>query len=314
MNTVADARVPGGANLFTLSVVSHGQGLLVERLLSDLAHLAPPLLAQVIVTRNLPEAPPRAPANLAVPLRFIDNPQPKGFGANHNAAFALCETGWFAVVNPDIRLPQDPFPALLAAGAAAVGLVAPVVLEADGRVADSARALPTPAALLRRHLWRGSDRTVTAADTHGPLPAGSPAPTSSPAPTGSPGPAAQAPHPACASRCTSTPAPAAWYAGMFLALRREACAAVGGFDERYHLYCEDVDLCARLRLAGWQLRQAPAARVVHEAQRASRRSLRHLGWHLRSLARLWTSDAWRRYRALLAAEQAARASGPGTEH
>jgi GT2 family glycosyltransferase len=91
---------------------------------------------------------------------------------------------------------------------------------------------------------------------------------------------------------------------MFLAIRSEAFEAIGGFDERYHLYCEDVDLCARLRLAGWQLRQARDAVVVHDARRASRRSLRHLGWHLASMTRLWRSDAWRRYRALIASEGA----------
>ncbi len=266
MENAADARGPAGARSFTLSVVSHGQGPLLEHLLSDLAALAPPLLARVIVTRNLCEPCPRVPANLAVPLQLIDNPRPKGFGANHNAAFAHSDTDWFVVANPDIRLPADPFPALLRAGAPGVGLVAPTVLEPDGRTADSARPLPSPAALLRRYL--GGRRTAR--------------------PSG----------------------PPAWYAGMFLALRREAYTAVRGFDERYHLYCEDVDLCARLRLSGWQLRQAGDARVVHAAQRASRRSLRYLGWHLQSLARLWRSDAWRRYRALLAAEQRGRGASP----
>ena len=253
MIATADVPAPAGAGRFTLSVVSHGQGALVEALLSDVARLAPALLAQVIVTRNLPEAPIRTPADFPVPLHFIDNPRPKGFGANHNAAFTRAQGGWFAVVNPDIRLPHDPFPALLQAGSEGVGLVAPRVIEADGRIADSARPLPTPLALLRRHLG-GTEGT----------------------------------------------APAAWYAGMFLALRDDAFRAVDGFDERYHLYCEDVDLCARLRLAGWQLRQAPDARVIHDARRASRRSVRHLAWHLGSLARLWTSDAWRRSRTLLA--------------
>lgn len=255
----ADVPAPAKAERFTLSVVSHGQGALVQALLSDVARLAPPLLAQVIVTRNLPEAPIRPPGDFPVPLRFIDNPRPKGFGANHNAAFALAQGEWFAIVNPDVRLPHDPFPALSRAGQEGAGLVAPQVTEADGRIADSARPLPTPLALLRRHLG-GSE---------------------------------------CA-------APPAWYAGMFLAVRREAFSAVAGFDERYHLYCEDVDLCARLRLAGWPLRQAPDARVIHDARRASRRSLRHLAWHLGSLARLWTSDAWRRYRKLLARERDAR--------
>lgn len=233
-------------------------------MLEDLAR-AGPLLARVVVTRNLPEPWQPACAHPTASLVVIDNDRPKGFGANHNCAFAHCETEWFVVANPDLRLPADPLPVLLAAGTAGVGLVAPEVLESDGSIADSARPLPTPAALIRRYLPAGTVR-----------------------------PGNEAPQ---------------WYAGMFLAIRREAFESIGGFDERYHLYCEDVDLCARLRLQGWRLRQATQAQVMHEAQRASRRSLRHLGWHLRSLLRLWTSDAWRRYRALLATEQAERRRG-----
>jgi GT2 family glycosyltransferase len=45
--------------------------------------------------------------------------------------------------------------------------------------------------------------------------------------------------------------------------RREALAAVGGFDERFFLYEEDVDLCLRLRRAGWRVLYTPRAEVVH---------------------------------------------------
>ncbi len=80
-----------------------------------------------------------------------------------------------------------------------------------------------------------------------------------------------------------------WLAGMFLLLRREAFAAVGGFDERFHMYCEDADLCLRLQLAGWRVRLVEDVAVVHAAQRASRRSWQHLRWHLTSLLRHWFS-------------------------
>jgi GT2 family glycosyltransferase len=63
------------------------------------------------------------------------------------------------------------------------------------------------------------------------------------------------------------------------------------------MYCEDVDLCLRLQLAGYRLVEAPQARVVHDAHRASRRSLRHLVWHLRSLWRLWHSTPYQRFLA-----------------
>jgi N-acetylglucosaminyl-diphospho-decaprenol L-rhamnosyltransferase len=52
--------------------------------------------------------------------------------------------------------------------------------------------------------------------------------------------------------------------GAALVVRRDAWDAVGGFDERYFMYGEDLDLSLRLRLAGWGVGIAPAARVAHD--------------------------------------------------
>jgi GT2 family glycosyltransferase len=51
--------------------------------------------------------------------------------------------------------------------------------------------------------------------------------------------------------------------GAALLVRREAYEEIGGFDERYFCYFEDVDLCFRLRLRGWRVLQSPDAVVVH---------------------------------------------------
>ncbi len=85
-----------------------------------------------------------------------------------------------------------------------------------------------------------------------------------------------------------------WYAGMFLLIRSSAYAAIGGFDERFFLYCEDYDLCARLHLKSYKLIQDPSISVVHDPQRHSRTRGRYSWWHLKSIARVWTSRyLWR---------------------
>ena len=89
-----------------------------------------------------------------------------------------------------------------------------------------------------------------------------------------------------------------WVNAACLVLPTSVWRDVGGFDERYFMYCEDVDLCLRLRLRGLGLVKAPA-HIVHAGQRASRRSFSHLAWHVRSLLRLWNSPVYRQAQHLL---------------
>ncbi|MEO6121368.1 MAG: glycosyltransferase family 2 protein [Acidimicrobiales bacterium] len=56
---------------------------------------------------------------------------------------------------------------------------------------------------------------------------------------------------------------AEWVSGSCFLVRRTAWEALGGFDEAYFMYAEDVDLCWRARRAGWRVGFEPAARVVH---------------------------------------------------
>ncbi len=246
----------------TLSVISHEQHSMVDVLLATLAGIAAPELARIVITQNLPERSTSASGLDLPPVQVIRNPRPRGFGANHNSVFGHVDTEFFAIVNPDISLTHNPFPALLEALRAGAGVAAPTVLEPDGTVADSARALLTPWELLARRL---------------------------------PG--------------YRPPATPAWFAGMFVVFRTDAFAKVGGFDERYFMYCEDFDICARLRLAGWPLALVRDASVVHAAQQLSHRSLRHLRWHIGSLMRTWASPTIWHYRTLLGRDAAATAEG-----
>jgi N-acetylglucosaminyl-diphospho-decaprenol L-rhamnosyltransferase len=83
------------------------------------------------------------------------------------------------------------------------------------------------------------------------------------------------------------PISADWMLAAFLLLRREMLDELGGFDEGYRLYGEDIDLCYRAAKAGWERWYVPQATVQHEhAAVTDRRFLtRQTLWHWRSIAR-----------------------------
>lgn len=60
-----------------------------------------------------------------------------------------------------------------------------------------------------------------------------------------------------------------WVSGSAMMLRRETFEAVGGFDEGFFMYCEDVDLCKRLHEAGWRVEYVPEASVEHKVGASS---------------------------------------------
>jgi N-acetylglucosaminyl-diphospho-decaprenol L-rhamnosyltransferase len=86
-----------------------------------------------------------------------------------------------------------------------------------------------------------------------------------------------------------------WVVGAAMMIRRSAYEEVGGWDERYFLYCEDVDFCRRCALAGWEVAYLPRIRLRHRFRReseAGRRGARavaarrrHYASHARLFAR-----------------------------
>jgi GT2 family glycosyltransferase len=85
-----------------------------------------------------------------------------------------------------------------------------------------------------------------------------------------------------------------WVSGAFLLVPATVWSELAGFDERFVMYCEDVDFCLRLQLAGRRLVRAEA-KAVHGAARASRRPGRRMAWHVLSLLRLWLQPPLWRY-------------------
>lgn len=235
----------------TVSIVSHGQQALILPLLEQLERHCGTVIERVVLTVNIPEPMDYINSVRSISLVCVTNPEPRGFGANHNAAFRHCSTPWFLVLNPDIRIDSDIPGALTALAQNHDGLLAPRVIEPDKAKPEPHRGLITPWEILARNR-----------------------------------PNYQAPR------------QPTWIPGMFMLLRSAAYQQIHGFDERFFMYGEDFDICARLRLAGWSIHMADHLQVRHEAQRASRRDWRHRQWHLVSLLHVWSSRAFWRYRAL----------------
>jgi N-acetylglucosaminyl-diphospho-decaprenol L-rhamnosyltransferase len=77
-----------------------------------------------------------------------------------------------------------------------------------------------------------------------------------------------------------------WVAATAIAIRREAFEAVGGFDESFFFFVEDVDLCRRLGAAGWEVWFEPRARITHVWGGSwTKQPLRFLLMHQRNLYR-----------------------------
>jgi N-acetylglucosaminyl-diphospho-decaprenol L-rhamnosyltransferase len=56
-----------------------------------------------------------------------------------------------------------------------------------------------------------------------------------------------------------------WTSGSFMVARADALAAAGPMDERFFMYCEEPDLCLRVKRAGWEVRHLPFMTIIHHA-------------------------------------------------
>ena len=230
-----------------LSVVSHGHREHLSALMGDL-NAQGMELEQTRVLANIPEKFSGFDVFAQEKVQITYNDFPMGFGANHNKNLSSSSADYYLIINPDVRLTSNPIPELLAIFDAdpSVGLVAPRVTNSDGFIEDSVRRFPSLLDLVKKAL--GNDQGQVELK-HGEI------------------------------------ANVPWVAGMFMLVRSDVFKALGGFDESFYLYYEDVDLCARIHRAGYKVCVAGKATVIHNAQRDSRRKLKFMIWHLRSMAR-----------------------------
>ncbi|NMH99810.1 glycosyltransferase family 2 protein [Pseudonocardia sp. K10HN5] len=205
-------------------------------------------------------APERAAERAGVELLRIGENVGYGSAANRGVAELGPEVGWVVVANPDLVWGEGSLDALLAAAARwpRAGALGPLIRDPDGTVYPSARLLPSIGrgvghALFSR-VWPGNPWTREYRQ----------------------------------SDAAVTERRAGWLSGSCLLLRRAAFDSVDGFDSRYFMYFEDVDLGDRLQRSGWLNIYVPSADVVHAGGHSTGRadvSARMLAEHHRSAYR-----------------------------
>jgi N-acetylglucosaminyl-diphospho-decaprenol L-rhamnosyltransferase len=236
-------------------VVTHGPDPDLGACLAALAAEA----EELVVVANLGGPPP---AELPASALYLANRRPAGFAANANRGIAATTAPLVVVANPDAVAAPGAV-ARLAAHMEAhprCGVAGPALLYPDGSPQPSRRRFPTVwGTLVRRTPLRLALPPERFSRSHYAL--------DEPPPEG--------------------PVLCDWMLGAFLMLRRTMWEEIGGFDDRFRLYGEDIDLCYRAGLAGWERWYVPEARVCHRHAALTDRRLLTVRtvWHWRGIAR-----------------------------
>ena len=232
-------------------VVTHGTDPWLERCLTSLE----PQVDELVVVHNLPIELRASRATV------LSNDRPAGLSTNLNRGIAATNAPWVVVANPDAVADPGAVDTLLrfAESHSHAGIVGPRLRTEEGEWQPSRRRFPTVSGtLVRRTPLRYLLRPQQRQRSHYLL-----------------------------DEEVRDPAPADWMLGAFLLLRRSMLDELGGLDEGFRLYGEDIDLCYRAAKAGWERWYVPAATVIHRSSAVTdRRFLTpHTWWHMQSIAR-----------------------------
>lgn len=239
MRSETDTPPPSYGDAVAIITVTYSPGVTLDALLASIRD-ATTLTPRIVVSDNGSTDGSVEAATIAHPsIEVLYNESNLGYGRAINAAVLTLDesVGWIVVVNPDSVFSPGSIDELLAGARhdSRIGAIGPLIVSEDGTPYPSARQLPSlrtgVAHGVLAGVWPGNpwsrryrqDAVVERGQT---------------ADTG-------------------------WLSGACLLLRRSAFDSVGGFDDRYFMYFEDVDLGRELGLAGWRNVYLPSARVTH---------------------------------------------------
>jgi N-acetylglucosaminyl-diphospho-decaprenol L-rhamnosyltransferase len=177
--------------------------------------------------------------------RVIGNDQNRGFTAANNQGLEASRGRYILLLNPDAELVGDALDVMVGCLEAqpAAGVVGPQLLYPDGSIQSSRRRFPTLATALVESTvvqeWWQDNRILRRY------------------------------YMLDASPSPGEPQAVDWVVGACLLVRRAAYEQVGGLDEGFFMYSEELDWCRRIKDAGWEVLYLPTAQVIHHEGKSS---------------------------------------------
>lgn len=234
-----------------ISIVSHGHGELIKSIncISKLSRKF-----NVVLKLNKPE-------NLSEYCRFnsihlIDEKHGLGFGENNNIIYDYCcnelgmkDEDYFLVLNPDVYIHHEELTKLIDLAVNFDASISAINLFKDFNYRiydDSIRKFPSFRHFLFSFLGLGNSTKINKSTIYD---------------------------------VTEVD----WAAGSFLMFKSQVYSNLGGFDKRYFMYCEDIDICYRAKKNGYKVIYFPNIKATHLAQHKNRRVLsKHFVWHMKN--------------------------------
>ena len=218
--------------------VTYSPGPHLDRFLATLSHATERPVTVVIADNGSTDGSPEQALERYPNTRLMRMDGNIGYGSamNRGATVVAPEAEFLIIANPDVQWGPGSIDVLIEAAARwpDAGALGPLIRNPDGSVYPSARHLPS--------LVRGGMHAVV-----GPVWKNNP-------------------WTRVYRQEQQQPSerPVGWLSGSCLLMRRAAFAEIGGFDERYFMYMEDVDLGDRLGRAGWLNVYVPSAEILHD--------------------------------------------------
>lgn len=184
---------------------------------------------------------------------WIFNEKNGGFAYAMNQGLKYATGDLLVIMNPDVRTKGGltEMVSYFQSYSETVGIIAPKIINANGVIQDSLRTFITPWNFVYRHLQRLLKRKNSVEEL-------------------------------------VEPSEVDWVIGAFMMTSRTIYEKVGGLDDEYFMYCEDMDWCKRMHLQGFSVVYYPQAVIEYEGTRSARRSWKYAWIFIKSLFRYWS--------------------------